>query len=143
MIRDIGERPPPGDGLCKISGGSNPHFLLPTLSKIKVMTYQEKKQASKGLLEAIKALGNDESIKVIYGKDYNGQPQRYKIGCTIWKSSGPSYSIYKDEVFGLSGMNIDSLTNTQAKAYTYDMMGQRTTYNFPLYEMEIVTEKVA
>ena len=107
------------------------------------MTYSDKVKASKGLLEAIKALGNDESIKVIYGTDYNGQPQRYKIGCTIWKSSGPSYSIYKDDVFGLSGMNIDSLTSTQAKAYTYDMMGQRTTYNFPLYGMEIVTEEVA
>ena len=35
-------------------------------------------------------------------------------------------------------MNIDSFTNTQAKAYTYDMMGQRTQYNFPLYEMKIV-----
>ena len=107
------------------------------------MTYSDKVKQSKNVLEAIKALGNEESIKVIYGKDYNGQPQRYKIRCNIWKSSGPSYSIYKDDVWGINGMNIDSLTNTQAKAYTYDMMGQRTTYNFPLYAMEIVTEEVA
>lgn len=104
------------------------------------MTYSDKVKASKGILEAIQALGNDESIRVAYGTDYSGHPQRYRIRCTIWKSSGPSYSIYKDDVYGLNGMNIDALTNTQAKAYTYDMMGQRTTYNFPLYKMEIVSE---
>jgi len=102
------------------------------------MTYSDKVKASKGLLEAIKALGNNESIKVIYGKDYNGNPRQYKIKCSIYKASGPSYSIYKDDVWAIDGMNIDSLTSTQAKAYTYDMMGQRTTYNFPLYGMEIV-----
>lgn len=107
------------------------------------MTYSDKVKQSKVLLDAIKALGNDESIKVIYGTDYNGKPVTYKIGCTIWKSSGPSYSIYRDDSFGLSGMNIDSMAKTTMKAYTYDMMGQRTQYTFPLYEMEIVKEEVA
>ena len=37
-------------------------------------------------------------------------------------------------------MNIDSLGRTTFKAYTYDMMSQRTTYNFPLYEMTIVED---
>ena len=102
------------------------------------MTYSDKVKASKGIVEAIKALGNDEYIVVSYGTDYNGQPKEYKIKCSIYKHSGPSYSIYKNDVWGLDGMNIDSLTNTQAKAYTYDMMSQRTNYNFPLYEMTIV-----
>ena len=104
------------------------------------MTYTDKVKASKGLVEAIKALGNDEYVIVSYGTDYNGQPKQYRIRCSIYKSSGPSYSIYKHDVWGLDGMNIDSLTSTQAKAYTYDMMSQRTTYNFPLYEMTIVEE---
>ena len=107
------------------------------------MTYTDKVKASKGLLEAIKALGNDEYVVVSYGTDYNGQPKEYKIRCSIYKASGPSYSIYRNDAFGLDGMNIDSLTNTQAKAYSYDMMLQRTSYNFPLYEMKIVTEEVA
>jgi hypothetical protein len=102
------------------------------------MTYSDKVKASKGLLEAIKALGNDEYVVVSYGTDYNRKPREYKIRCSIYKHSGPSYSIYRNDGFGLDGMNIDSLTNTQAKAYTYDMMSQRTSYNFPLYEMEIV-----
>ena len=106
------------------------------------MTYSEKVKASKKVLEAIEALGNDESIVVVYGTDYDGKPQEYKIRCSIYKTSGPSYSIYKNDVWGINGMNIDSLTNTQAKAYTYDMMSQRTNYNFPLYEMELVPEPI-
>lgn len=107
------------------------------------MTYTDKVKASKGLLEAIKALGNEEYVIVSYGTDYNGQPQEYKIRCSIYEHAGPTYSIYKNDIWGINGMNIDSLTNTQAKAYTYDMMSQRTSYNFPLYEMKIVTEEVA
>ena len=37
-------------------------------------------------------------------------------------------------------MNIESLGRTIAKAYTYDMMRQRTSYNFPLFEMELVDQ---
>lgn len=107
------------------------------------MTYSDKVKQSKVLLDAIKALGNDEHIVVSYGTDYNGQPKEYKIRCSIWKHSGPSYSIHKNDVWGLDGMNIDSMAKTTMKAYTYDMMGQRTQYTFPLYEMEIVKEEVA
>ena len=106
------------------------------------MTYSDKVKQSKKVIEAIKALGKDESVRVIYGTNYDNKPQVFKINCSIYGDSKPSYSIYKDDGWGLSGMNIDSLTNTQAKAYTYDMMSQRTTYNFPLYEMELVPEEV-
>jgi len=103
------------------------------------MTYSDKVKASEIIVNAIKALGNDEHIVVTYGTDYDNKPQRYRIKCSIFKS-GPSYSIHKDDVWALDGMNIAEFTNTMAKAYTYDMMGQRTTYNFPLYEMELVDQ---
>jgi hypothetical protein len=106
------------------------------------MTYSDKVKQSKKVLEAIKALGNDETIVVSYGKDYNGQPKEYRIRCTIYEHSGVTYSIHTNDYWSVSGMNIDSLTNTQAKTYTYDMMRQRTSYNFPLYEMELVPEEV-
>jgi hypothetical protein len=105
------------------------------------MTYLDKVKASKGILDAIEALGNDEYIVVSYGTDYNGQPREFKIRCSIYERTGASYSIYRNDGWSLDGMNIDSLTNTQAKAYTYDMMSQRTNYNFPLYEMELVPEE--
>ena len=104
------------------------------------MTYQEKKQASKNVLEAIYGLKNNETIKVIYGTGYKGEPKVYYIKAYWSKHSKEfSYSIWNN----YSGMNIHSLGPTTAKAYTYDMMSQRTNYNFPLYKMEIVKEEVA
>lgn len=99
------------------------------------MTYSDKVKASKTLLEAIKSLGNDESIIVKYGKDYNGQPMEYKIKCNIFRDGKPSYSIHKNDVWAFSGMNISSLNKTTMDAYTFDMMSQKTTYRFPLYKM--------
>ena len=103
------------------------------------MTYSQKVKASKVLVEAIKALGNDEYVIVQYGKDYNGQPMEFKVRCSVWRDK-PSYSIHKNEKLSLDGMNISSIGNTTIKAYTYDMMSQKTTYTFPLYAMTIVEE---
>jgi hypothetical protein len=97
------------------------------------MTYQEKKQASKKVLDAIKALKDNEVLEVAYGKGYKGKPNVYTIRAYSSESAGMSYSIWST----FSGMNISSLGPTTAKAYTFDMMSQKTTYTFPLYEMEI------
>jgi len=97
------------------------------------MTYSDKVKKSKKVLEAIKALKDNEVLEVTYGKGYKGEPNVYSIKAYSGYKGEMSYSIWNN----WTGMNIDSLTNTQAKAYTYDMMSQRTTYNFPLYEMEM------
>ena len=104
------------------------------------MTYSDKVKASNIIINAINGLTDGQYIIVTYGTNYNDEPQRFKISCNIFRDGKPSYSIYKDEVFGLSGMNIDSISKTTAKAYTYDMMNQRTTYTFPLYEMVLVQD---
>lgn len=103
------------------------------------MTYQDKVSVSKTIINAINGLGNEDQIRVIYGTDYNGEPQGYKIKCHIYRDGKPSYSIHKDEVFAISGMNIDKISKTTMRGYTYDMMGQRTTYTFPLYDMVLDT----
>ena len=104
------------------------------------MTYSDKVKASQTIVNAINGLTDGQYIIVTYGTNYDNEPQRFKISCNIFRDGKPSYSIYKDEVFGLSGMNIDSISKTTAKAYTYDMMNQRTTYTFPLYEMVLVQD---
>ena len=98
------------------------------------MTYSDKVKQSKHILEALKGLKDDEHIIVSYGIYSTGEPKQYKIKAYKGYRDEMSYSIWN----GFNGMNIDALTNTQAKAYTYDMMSQRTTYNFPLYKMKIV-----
>ena len=98
------------------------------------MTYLEKKQASKKVLDAIKALEDNEVLEVSYGIGYKGKPNVYTIRAYSSSSDKDmSYSIWST----FSGMNIDSLGPTTLKTYTFDMMSQKTTYTFPLYEMEI------
>ena len=101
------------------------------------MKYSEKLKASKELLTAIQGLKDGESIKVKYGHDRNGYARNiYEIKAYNGVRDNMSYSIWN----AWNGMNIDSLGRTTMKAYTYDMMSQRTTYTFPLYEMSIVVE---
>ena len=104
------------------------------------MTYTDKVKASKEVLSAIQALKDGESVIVSYGTDYEGKPREYQIKCYIYGHTGATYSIFKNDVFTTNGMNIESLGRTIAKTYAYDMMAQRTTYNFPLYKMKIVKE---
>ena len=104
------------------------------------MTYSQKVKQSKKVLEAIRSLKDDQHIILSYGKNNTGEPKEYKIKAYKDYKDRISYSIWKHDGWGMDGMNIDSLTNTQMKAYTYDMMSQRTTYNFPLYKMKIVSE---
>jgi hypothetical protein len=103
------------------------------------MTYSDKLKAAKTIISAVNRLRDKEYIVVSYGTDYNNEPMRYRITANFYKS-GTSYSINKDDVWAMNGMNIAEFTNTMAKAYTFDMMSQRTTYNFPLYKMTIVEE---
>ena len=100
------------------------------------MTYSEKKKASKVLLDAMYGLKGNDHIKVQYGTGYKGKPNYYYIKAYESSKGDISFSIWT----GYAGMNIDSLGPTTAKAYTYDMMSQRTNYVFPLYEMTIVDE---
>ena len=107
--------------------------------KIKVMKYSEKLNASKELLTAIQGLKDGESIKVKYGHDRNGIAKNiYEIKAYNGVRDNMVYSIHKDDVWSVDGMNIDSLGRTTMKAYTYDMMSQRTTYAFPLYEFKLI-----
>ena len=100
------------------------------------MTYQEKVKKSKNILKKIKNLKDKEELIVTYGKDREGNPKEYKISANQW-TKNMSYSIYENKVFG-SGMNVDKITNTQLKCYTYDMMANQTTYNFPLWLFKTV-----
>ena len=104
------------------------------------MTYSDKVKAANIIINAINGLRDKESIRVAYGTDYNNEPQQYKIVCSIFRDNKPSYSISRNDVWGLDSMNIEAFTNTMAKAYTFDMMRQRTTYSFPLFEMTIVDQ---
>ena len=106
------------------------------------MKYSEKVKKSNSVIKAIKALKNEERLKVTYGKGFKGEPNIYTIHAYKSEIGGPgeykqmSYSIWNS----LSGMNIEKIGRTTMKTYTFDMMSQRSSYTFPLYEMSVVVE---
>ena len=100
------------------------------------MKYLDKVKASDVIKKAINALGHGEDVRVIYGKDYKGNDKIYSIRCYVYTDGEKSFSI-ADAEYAFNSMNIDSLTNTQAKAYSFDLMRQKTSYNFPLYQMKL------
>ena len=100
------------------------------------MTYSDKVKASKPILDLIKSLGDDESIELSYGKDRNGMDKIFKIRAYKDYREEISYSIWST----FSGMNIDTIGKTTMKAYTYDMMSQKTTYTFNLYQFNKVDQ---
>jgi len=42
---------------------------------------------------------------------------------------------------GLETMNVEKITSTRLKAYSYDLMSQRTTYDFKFSEMIIINKE--
>ena len=98
------------------------------------MTYSDKVKQSKNVLEAIKSLKDEGILKVTYGVGFKGVPNEYTIRAYSGSKGVISYSIWSS----FSGMNIDTIGKTTMKAYTFDMMSQKTTYVFPLYKFNII-----
>ena len=97
-----------------------------------MISYSDKIKGSKPIIDLINTLGKDESLDLVYGKP--GRDNRdfvVKIRAYEDFRGDMSYSIWGS--YG-SGMNIDKIGRTTMKAYTYDMMSQKTTYTFNLYD---------
>ena len=99
------------------------------------MTYSDKVNKSKDLRELIESLEDGDDLIVEYSKHPKEDPKQYKI--KAYRSdydNKMSYSIWNS----FRGMNIEKIGKTTMKTYDYNMMSQRTTYTFPLYEMNII-----
>ena len=102
------------------------------------MTYSDKVKQSKNVLNAIQSLKDDEHIIVSYGTDREGRPNYYIVRAYEGFRGEMRYSIHKDSHLSIDGMNIEKIGRTTMKGYTYDLMSQRTTYVFPLYEFKLI-----
>ena len=96
------------------------------------MTYSEKVKRSKELLSVIQSLEDNEIVKVIYGKGYDGTPNVYAIKAYASSKGVMSYSIWNS----FRGMNVNKIGRTSLSLYTYDMMSQKTTYRMSLLDIE-------
>ena len=103
------------------------------------MKYIDKVRQSDKIYSFVTSLEYGDRLTVEYGKDRYGKVRRFEIvNYNSINKNRPSYSIKEaDRVLGES-MNIDHVTKTQLKAYTFDMMKNRTTYNFPIHQMKFI-----
>ena len=104
------------------------------------MKYSEKVKRSQAVVKAIKALKDSEVLEFVYGKKRNYQtdelhPAKFEIRAFELSSGGFMYSVSSVGRYG--SMSVDKITPTTIKLYTFDMMGTRTSYNLPMYEMKI------
>ena len=101
------------------------------------MTNKERYQAKKAAAhkrEMILGLGNNVDVKFQYagGKIYILKSTIYEYP---HEKTTHSLSVWTDTVFG-QGMNVGKVTDTALKLYSYDMMGNRTTYSMDINKMD-------
>ena len=101
------------------------------------MNYQQKVKQSKKILKEIKSLEPGDEFEVTYGVDRNDIPRVFTIKAYNGFKDEIDYTIREGRGYLGGSMNIEKITNTQMKGYTFDMMSNKTTYNFPLWIMKI------
>ena len=96
------------------------------------LKYSDKVKKAAPIVNAIKALKEDERIKVSYKDDV------YEIKAYSSYGGDMAYSVWNN----FRGMNVSKVGRTSLSLYTFDMMSQKTTYTLSLLEASILPEKV-
>jgi|TARA_R100000278_G_scaffold120006_1_gene101994 hypothetical protein len=104
------------------------------------MNYQDKVNQSKKLIKKIKSLEPGEEFEVTYGVDRNDIPRVFTIKAYNGFKDEIDYTIREGRGYLGGSMNIEKITSTRMKGYTFDMMSNMTTYNFPLWIMKIYSK---
>ena len=95
---------------------------------MKKLKYSDKVKKAAPIVNAIKALKKDEELTIQYKGD------KFTVRAYVSGDNYVSYSVWNS----FRGMNVSKVGRTSLSLYTYDMMSQKTTYTFPLYEMSII-----
>lgn len=114
------------------------------------MTYQEKIKASKEVLTAIQAMKDGEVLEFVYGTERDWKTEKevpvlYELRCRVGYRGQFDYSVSDPGSYAYESMNVDKVSKTAIKLYSYNMMKQRSSYTIPLYEMKIgvtITESI-
>lgn len=95
------------------------------------MTYSDKVKKASEIYNGIVGLTEDQSISIIYKGD------TYKVSAYTSYNGKMSYSVWKD----YRGMNVSKVGKTSLTLYTFDMMGQKTTYRLSLLDCSLIPEE--
>ena len=87
----------------------------------------------KNLVKSIKALNVDEKINFEYNL------KTYVISCFFISRKGDkTYSVYKNNSIVFDGMNVEKITQKYITLYSYDMMGNKTTYKMSIEKIKLI-----
>ena len=104
------------------------------------MNYQDKVNKSKKIIKKIESLEPGEEFEVTYGVDRNDIPRVFTIKAYNGFKDEIDYTIREGRGYLGGSMNIEKITSTRMKGYTFDMMSNMTTYSFPLWVMKIYSK---
>ena len=96
------------------------------------MTYSERVKAGRVIVEKLSSLTEGDSFTFKY------RGIVYVLDCySISEATGRrSYSVNKVGSYGHNGMNVGKVGPTSFELYTYDMMGQYSTYKMDMSLIE-------
>jgi len=98
------------------------------------MTYSQRVNSGKEIVKTMEGLSEDGKFTFKYNNE------TYQLRCyTVFDDGTKSYSVDKVGSYGYGGMNVGKIGPTVLELYTYDMMGQRSTYKMNMSLMEVLT----
>ena len=95
------------------------------------MTYSERVKAGKEIISRMEVLQEDDGFTFKY------KNQIYSLKCySVYDDGRRSYAVDKVGSYGHNGMNVGKVGPTSLELYTYDMMGQYSTYKMDMSAIE-------
>tara|TARA_R110000822_G_scaffold24240_1_gene74115 strand:+ start:447 stop:812 length:366 start_codon:yes stop_codon:yes gene_type:complete len=97
-----------------------------------------KPEEVKGTREMFESMKVGDKIEVNYKfEEFNMMKER-SLTVSAYESIGEVQLSIRATDNMLGSMNIEKVTGTRLRAYSYDLMSQRTTYNFKFEDMSII-----
>ena len=97
-----------------------------------------KPEEVKGTKKMFESMKVGDKIEVNYKfEEFNMMKER-SLTVSAYESIGEVQLSIRATDNMLGSMNIEKVTGTRLRAYSYDLMSQRTTYNFKFEDMSII-----
>jgi hypothetical protein len=97
-----------------------------------------KPEEVKGTKEMFESMKVGDEIDITYKFSEFGTMKGRNLTVSAYESIGKVQLAIRATNGILGSMNIEKVTGTRLKAYSYDLMSQRTTYDFKFEDMSII-----
>jgi len=99
-----------------------------------------KPEEVKGTKKMFESMQVGDEIVISYKFKEFGMMKERSLTVSAYDSIGKVQLAIRGTNHILGSMNIEKVTGTRLKAYSYDLMSQRTTYDFKFENMSIIEE---